>query len=261
MPTKAPAPRSTRLPSRTAGPESPARPRRAPASPRRSTTPPDRLCGGRSARSRRPQAPAPRSAAPELSPPSIPLTLPAMQSSYRHRRRSGRPAFALLSVLALLACACFPVAAQAETVYESEETTIPGETKPSHPKPKNNSADESSPAESSTAPGAVDNSGGTGIGSGVVSEADTGVATGKAEDRGQGNQAAGSQQNKAQPKKVADNEPLPGNAATAPADDDSGSSPLVPILIAVAVLAAISIGALVVRQRRQGRGPGQISPK
>jgi hypothetical protein len=47
-------------------------------------------------------------------------------------------------------------------------------------------------------------------------------------------------------------------STTTPADDDS-SSPLVPILIAVAVLAAISVGAVLVRQRR-GSG-GLFSPK
>ena len=36
------------------------------------------------------------------------------------------------------------------------------------------------------------------------------------------------------------------------ADSDGGSSPLVPILIAIAVLAAISIGVVLYRQRRQG---------
>lgn len=43
------------------------------------------------------------------------------------------------------------------------------------------------------------------------------------------------------------------------ASDDS-SSPLAPILIAIAVLAAISIGAYYYRQRRQGAG-SPISPK
>ena len=44
--------------------------------------------------------------------------------------------------------------------------------------------------------------------------------------------------------------------------DDGSSSPLVPILIAIAVLAAITIGAVVVRQRRQrGEPGGQVSPK
>lgn len=43
-------------------------------------------------------------------------------------------------------------------------------------------------------------------------------------------------------------------------DDGGSSSPLVPILIAIAVLAAISIGVVVMRQRR--RDPGTpVSPK
>jgi hypothetical protein len=37
---------------------------------------------------------------------------------------------------------------------------------------------------------------------------------------------------------------------------DGSSSPLVPILIAIAVLAAISIGAVLYRQRRQRSEPG-----
>lgn len=47
------------------------------------------------------------------------------------------------------------------------------------------------------------------------------------------------------------------NAATS---EDESSSPLVPILIAIAVLAAISIGAFYYRQRRQGAG-SSVSPK
>lgn len=54
----------------------------------------------------------------------------------------------------------------------------------------------------------------------------------------------------------------PGQGAQAAAiepasEDDGGSSPLVPILIAIAVLAAISIGVVVIRQRRgQDASPG-----
>lgn len=50
----------------------------------------------------------------------------------------------------------------------------------------------------------------------------------------------------------------PGTQASTASDD--GSSPLVPILIAIAVLAAISIGTLVMRQRR-GSGGDSISPE
>ena len=45
--------------------------------------------------------------------------------------------------------------------------------------------------------------------------------------------------------------------ATTTSTNDSSSSPLVPILIAVAVLAAISVGAVLYRQRRGG---GRFSP-
>ncbi len=45
-------------------------------------------------------------------------------------------------------------------------------------------------------------------------------------------------------------------------DSGGGSSPLVWIIIAIAVLAAISIGAFVIRQRRQGgEGGTSVSPK
>jgi cobalamin biosynthesis Mg chelatase CobN len=52
-------------------------------------------------------------------------------------------------------------------------------------------------------------------------------------------------------------------AGPAPQSDDSGSSPLVPILIALAVLAAISIGVVAMRRRRQGEpgGDSHVSPE
>jgi cobalamin biosynthesis Mg chelatase CobN len=43
---------------------------------------------------------------------------------------------------------------------------------------------------------------------------------------------------------------------------DSGSSPLVPILIAIAAVMAIAIAVVVIRQRRQRGGPdGHVSPE
>jgi hypothetical protein len=44
--------------------------------------------------------------------------------------------------------------------------------------------------------------------------------------------------------------------AASPQSSGGGSSPLVPILIAIAILAAISVAAVMYRQRRQRRGPG-----
>ena len=49
-------------------------------------------------------------------------------------------------------------------------------------------------------------------------------------------------------------QPAAPHAKSTPDSSDDGSSPLVPILIAAAVLAAISIGALMIRQRRQRDG-------
>jgi hypothetical protein len=57
-----------------------------------------------------------------------------------------------------------------------------------------------------------------------------------------------------------------GQASPAPQSashqESGGSSPLVPILIAIAALAAISIGAVMLRAKRQrdGRG-GSVSPE
>ena len=51
-----------------------------------------------------------------------------------------------------------------------------------------------------------------------------------------------------------------GQPVSNASSDDGGSSPLIPILIAIAALAAISIGAVVFRQKRQSPG-SPISPK
>jgi hypothetical protein len=51
-----------------------------------------------------------------------------------------------------------------------------------------------------------------------------------------------------------------GSAEPLAASSDDSSSPLVPILIAIAVLAAISVAAFYYRQRRQASG-SPISPK
>lgn len=45
------------------------------------------------------------------------------------------------------------------------------------------------------------------------------------------------------------------SATNAQSSDNGGSSPLVPILIAIAVLAAISVAVVMIRQRRQRSGP------
>ena len=53
-----------------------------------------------------------------------------------------------------------------------------------------------------------------------------------------------------------------GGSKPASTKNSSGSSPLVPILIAILVLAAVSLGAVTIRQRRRrGSSGASVSPK
>lgn len=168
----------------------------------------------------------------------------------------GRPAVALVSVLALLAFACFPVLAQAETVYEHESTTLPGGSagKPST-QHKNPDSSESSPTvPSSSRDGGTEqpDDESSQAGGASTSNPSTPGGVGGAEGKdGKGANVANNQPGGT----VQDAKPL---ATTTAATNDDSSSPLVPILIAVAVLAAISVGAVLYRQRR-GDG-GRFSP-
>jgi cobalamin biosynthesis Mg chelatase CobN len=168
-------------------------------------------------------------------------------------------------VLALLALVLFPVLAQADgagVIYGEAPPTVPGKKSTDH---ETETRAHSSDTGGATAPG---NSGGSGSGGsggsgGEVSgdgssegSANTNPSTGGSQGGGQGDngkQSTGSQ---------GDASVQPGKPISSPstASDDSSSSPLIPILIAIAVLAAISIGAVVIKQRRQ-RGGGEISPK
>jgi len=188
------------------------------------------------------------------------------------RRRQGRFSAHLLyalSVFALLAFASFPVAAAAdssniqysdapptatgkESVKETPAKTSKangGSTNPSNtPGSKEaHSPEEESPgstqSKSDAVPVAPSQGGGNG-GSGPQSTQHTGSHGSKG---GNGAQAGGQT----------------AKPVAASKDKGSDSSPLVPILIAIAVLAAISIGAVMLRQRRQ-RGGGStpsVSPK
>jgi cobalamin biosynthesis Mg chelatase CobN len=158
----------------------------------------------------------------------------------------------VLSVLALLAFACSPALAQAEaTVYEVEDTNLPGETT-SPSKHKNPDGSGKSPkAHASETPG----DGGSEQ-PGESSESENKESTGNPSTPGGG---GGPQGKDGEGAKAAGNAPGGSVQAAVPletsaATTDDGSSPLVPILIAVAVLAAISVGAVLYRQRRGGDG-------
>lgn len=188
------------------------------------------------------------------------------------RPRSGRASarlLALSSVLALLALACFPLAAFGDSGSAQYEEALPevcgssckqkespaktsksntggGGTSTSHPSNGSNGTESSSGGsdEESATGGVAANGGGNGAGGGSG-----GAEVQQHQDQGK----AGGSPEPAQPL---------GSATNAKSDDD-GSSPLVPILIAIAVLAAISVAAFVIRQRRHRADGGtpSVSPK
>ena len=200
----------------------------------------------------------------DLSAPLIPLTLRAMpRTTHPRARSSARPVLLLLSVLAVLAMACFPSLAAAEEnsgiQYETDVPTVPSHEGSNIPSKKHSGGSDASneadnEATGSNTPGGVGSGGGNDSGAGGA-RADQGSqgAGGGDGQTGNGSKPAGGDVGKAQELQT----------VSSPADqssDDGGSSPLVPILIAVVVLAAISVGAYYYRQRRQDPG-SPVSPK
>lgn len=155
--------------------------------------------------------------------------------------------------------ACFPgLAAAEENSGIQYETDVP--TVPSHEGSDNIPSQKKSGGSNSSNPGAEssgsESSGGVSPGGGS--------GTGGGTSTGQGSQAPGGGDGQAangsKPAggEVGDAQSLQTVSSPTDASDD-GSSPLVPILIAIVVLAAISIGAYYYRQRRQGPG-STVSP-
>jgi cobalamin biosynthesis Mg chelatase CobN len=166
-------------------------------------------------------------------------------------------------VLAVLAIACFPGLAQAEEnsgiQYESEVPTVPSHQSsniPSNNKSGGTDApsqsESDSEASSSGTPAGGTGGGNSGQGGGTPSGQSSQGGGGGGQTADSGSQNAAGNVDAAQPLSV---------APAAETSSDDGSSPLVPILIAVAILAAISIGYFVYRQRRQGSGSPVSSPK
>lgn len=175
--------------------------------------------------------------------------------------RSGHSFLGLLSVLALLALACFVPVAQADPSgiqYQDAPPSATG-TIPTQEAP----ATTSKKKDGAQSPGNSNNTGESGKDPSSEEEAGSDAVTGtNGSGPGQGN--PGTQQGnsgkltpagKLAVAKALGNEPA-GEAS------DSGSSPLVPILIAIAAVMAIAIAVVVIRQRRQREGPdGHVSPE
>jgi hypothetical protein len=173
------------------------------------------------------------------------------------------PAFASMSVIALLALACFPVLAHAEdssgVQYSDAIPRVEGDNSPSHHRqtPAKSSSTGKGGGQATT--GTTGSKGSTGGSSENESSSKGGGAAVNGNDGGPGQgspagSASGAGKTGVQPA---------GQVTAKPASEqgDGGSSPLVPILVAILVLAAISVAAVMIGQRRQ-RGPTTpASPK
>jgi cobalamin biosynthesis Mg chelatase CobN len=173
----------------------------------------------------------------------------------RHRQAPARglPSFVLMSVIALLALACFPVFAQAEDSAGTQYTdALPkpegnnSPTKKKQPVAKTADGGGASVPSAKTSPGEEKE---PEDGSGEKESSEEGAGAGAGKDGGTGQGSPGSSAKDAGKTAV-----QPNAQTTAPPASDDGSSPLVPILLVILVLAAISLAVVMIRQRRQ-RGP------
>jgi hypothetical protein len=227
------------------------------------------LCDGSSHRIPRRRAPVRRSGRSAQSAPPFGLVFPGMQET-RHRRGQVLGLFSVgLSVLALSALMLFPALSQANDssgiqYSEAPPTATGGQegNKPSHKEPVAHSSTGGDGSSNQNNSGHSKSSTSSGGSSGGSPSSKTGNPQSTSHDRGtgQGNPGSGSTGGEAPQVNHS------GQVSSAPqgssGQESGGSSPLVPILIAIAALAAISIGVVMLRARRQraGRG-GSVSPE
>lgn len=179
--------------------------------------------------------------------------------------RSGRSFFGLLAVFALLALACFVPIAQAEDAggieYQDAPPSATGADIPSVPNNSDGGSEPKGGAHSSS-----DGSTGSEASQGGSEESDSGAAGGSGKNDGNGSGTNADGKGQISPGKAtasADGNSAASLANSTAVEDDGGSSPLVPILIGLAVVMAAAVAAVVIRQRRQrSDGPdGHVSPE
>ncbi len=185
-----------------------------------------------------------------------------MNVGKRHRRAPQWAHLSLLMSVIALALVCFPALAQAECTSSScvqYTESIPkpeGENTPqTHQKTpakasktgKDGGSQPSQPGDSKSTKEAE------GSEEGEASEKEGAVGGGNGGGNGQGKPGGSAHEGGQQAM-----HPGAQSKSSVPASNSSdggGSSPLVPILIAIAVLAAISVAVVMIRQRRQRGGP------
>jgi cobalamin biosynthesis Mg chelatase CobN len=174
-------------------------------------------------------------------------------------------------MLAVLALALFPVLAHAEnssgTVYEPEVPAIEAQVtkvhkvNSTHPNSTNKNASEGSAAHASKAEGKSsekpEESGSEGhkkkTAGGAASSGEGNPPKGGGGGEGSGTSKSGSTGSESG---ISGRQEVAGTPASeAVSESSGGSSPLVPILIIVVALAAISIGVVLYRQRKSGEDP------
>lgn len=157
--------------------------------------------------------------------------------------------------------AFFPSWAQAEEAtgpqYETEIPTVPSQesSPPAHHQHSGGSkggSEEGGEASKSGTPGGGGNNGGSNGGGTNGGQSSPGPSGEGGQNGGGGGRAE---------QGVEKAKPISTLGEPAGHTEEGSSSPLVPILIAVAVLAAISIGAFLYRQRRQDGADAPASPK
>jgi hypothetical protein len=178
-------------------------------------------------------------------------------------------------VLALLALVLFPVMAHAESssgaTYEVEVPSI--ESEPSTGNGSGHSATGHNPRNNAKAEGSAANENGGSEGAGAEGGSSEGghkkEGSSSQEEEGNPSMAGGGGNNPSGGAKgggpegsIGESQNLGGARPVSHTSNSAGgSSPVVPILIAVVLLAAISIGVVLYRQRKSGQGgsDGRIS--
>jgi cobalamin biosynthesis Mg chelatase CobN len=159
--------------------------------------------------------------------------------------------------------ACVPGLAVAEESsgiqYETDVPTVPSHESSNIPS-KNKSGGSSAPSESGSEASSSESPSGAGSGGSGDSGQGGGTSSGQSSQGGGGDGQPPANGSKDAAGEINAAQALPTTSA-ADQSSDGDSSPLVPILIAIAVLAAASIGYFVYRQRRQTPGSSVSSPK
>lgn len=169
------------------------------------------------------------------------------------------------SAFALLALACLlPGSALADSSGAQYEEAVPPVPSKTGPAGSSSSGGVGAGGQTSGGSGSTSSSGGSATdGSSSDDDKSGGAAAGKGGGgNGQGSQGGGA----ANEAGVGDGQPIAAPERNGEVSHEGGSSPLVPILIALAVLAAISVGVVTMRRRREsGGGSGansrRVSPE